>query len=99
MAYLTPDVQPVSNACRFLIIPDDPQYLAIVRGALQELTFSYNWVQQGALTPEEAAAAFVPMFDSFCFDEECQSQDPEDILTDQICDIITDEIGIILAGG
>lgn len=55
--------------CRALFIPDDEQYLAIVRGALQELTFAYNWTPYGSLTPDQAAANFVDMFDRFCFNE------------------------------
>jgi len=69
MAYLTPDVTPDHATCRALFIPDDEQYLAIVRGALQELTFSYNWTKYGTLTPDEAAENFVDMFDRFCFSE------------------------------
>lgn len=69
MGYLTPDTSPASVTCRALFIPDHEQYLAIVRGALQELTFSYNWTNFGSLTPDQAAAMFVPMFDKFCFSE------------------------------
>lgn len=69
MGYLTPDITPANSTCRALFIPDDEQYLAIVRGALQELTFPYNWVKQGALTPDQAANNFMDMFDRFCFNE------------------------------
>jgi len=69
MGYLTPDENPTESTCRVLFIPDNEQFIAIVRGALQELTYPENWFQFGELTPEEAAAAFVPMFDAFCFDE------------------------------
>jgi len=67
MGYLTPDTTPDKATCRALFIPDSEQYLAIVRGALQELTFPYNWDKFGALTPEQAAENFVDMFDRFCF--------------------------------
>jgi len=69
MAYLTPEATPDNTACRALFIPDDEQYLAIVRGALQELTFPASWTPYGTLTPDQAAANFVDMFDRFCFNE------------------------------
>lgn len=70
MAYLTPEEVPSNVVCRGLFIPDGEQYLAIVRGALQELTFPHNWAQYGALTPQEAADSFVAMFDDFCLKKE-----------------------------
>jgi len=90
MAYLTPDSVTVITACRSLIVPDDEQYLAVVRGALQELTFPSSWVKQGALTPEQAADAFVPMFDSFCFDDTCVREDPSNALVDELYDVLFD---------
>jgi len=42
----------------------------VVTGALNSLLFSYNWVQEaGGITPQDAAAALVDMFDAFCFDQ------------------------------
>jgi len=70
MAYLTPTETPTTVTCRGLLIPDGEEYLAIVRGALQELTFAHNWVKFGTLTPQEAADAFFPMFDDFCLKRE-----------------------------
>lgn len=73
MGYLTPDSVPGTSSCRALFIPDSEDYVAIVRGALQELTFEYNWNKHGALTPEEAAQSFVDMFDRFClYTETCR---------------------------
>jgi len=69
MPYLTPNTSPTDTTCRALFIPNDPEFLAIVRGALEELTFSYNFDEFGALTPAQTAAAFAPMFDAFCFDK------------------------------
>lgn len=69
MPYLTPDVVPDTVTCRALFVPDNEQYLAIVRGAIQELTFSWNWTKYGLLTPDEAAASFMDMFDKFSFNE------------------------------
>jgi microcystin-dependent protein len=69
VGYLTPDETPDTSMCRALFIPANEQYIAIVRGALQELTFPSSWTKFGLLTPDEAAANFMDMFDKFCFDE------------------------------
>src|SRR5262249_16681510 len=38
-------------------------------GALNSLLFEYNWTQEaGGITPAQAVAALVDMFDNFCFD-------------------------------
>lgn len=53
MPYLTPDAIPEDAICRPLFIPDDTSWLAIVSGALTELTKVWNWEQFGTLTPEQ----------------------------------------------
>lgn len=45
------------------------EFLAIVRGAIAELTEAHNWVKHGTLTPEQAAAAYFDMFDRFLSNE------------------------------
>lgn len=67
MGYLTPSTIPAAKICRVLIIPDSEEMIANVNGALQLLTFPENWTPYGAVTPEDAAAAMVPMFDGFTF--------------------------------
>jgi len=69
VGYLTLEEAPDSATCRALFVPNSPEALAIVRGALQELIFPYNWTPFGALTPEQSAALFVDMFDKFSFNE------------------------------
>lgn len=69
MGYPTPDVAPNTVTCRALFVPDDEGFLAVVRGALQELTISSFWEKVGTLTPSEAAEACQDMFDRFCFNE------------------------------
>lgn len=69
MGYLTPDTNPADTICRVLLIPNDPQFIANVTGALQVLTFPYSYDQYGSLTPDQAAQANVPMFDAFCFNQ------------------------------
>lgn len=58
---------PNATVCRVLAIPDDLDFIACVTGALQTLTFADNWTVQGALTPNQCAAAMQIMFDFFCF--------------------------------
>jgi len=65
--YLTPNTSPTTFQCRALLIPDDPDFVAIVTGALEELTFLYNFEQYGSLTPQQTVDFFVPMFNAFCF--------------------------------
>ncbi len=69
MGYLTADVCPTESVCRALFIPNDEAFLAIVRGALEELTFAYNFDKYGTLEPEDMAACFQDMWDKFCFNE------------------------------
>lgn len=69
MAYLTPSTLPADTICRVLFIPNDREFLANVLGAVQQLTFADSFVQFGTLTPEETAAAYMPMFDALCFNE------------------------------
>jgi len=57
MPYLTLDEIPEGRLCRPLFIPDDTLWLALFSGALTELTFPYNYVQFGTLTPQEMADA------------------------------------------
>jgi len=69
MGYRTADNCPTVSICRAIFIPNDEAFLAIVRGALQELTFPYNYDKFGTLAPEDMAACFSDMFDKFCFNE------------------------------
>jgi microcystin-dependent protein len=66
-AWLTPNTAPGAVASRCLFIPDDPEWLAIVAGALITLTFPHNFEQYGTATPQETADVFVEMFDNFSF--------------------------------
>lgn len=61
MPYLTPDTAPGTTKCRVLIIPDDKEWLALVTGALSELTHAYNFEEFGTATPEETAQTFRDM--------------------------------------
>ena len=69
MGYLTPDALPTTTRCGVLIYPDDDEFAANIRGALQVLTFPYSFDKYGSLTPEQTAEAYKPMFDGFCFNQ------------------------------
>jgi len=70
MPYLTPESIPPGKICRVLRIPNNPDIIACVTGALEELTFAYNWEQFGAITPDEIASAMTDLFDNFVFQRE-----------------------------
>jgi len=65
--YLTPDTIPSDTVCRALKIPNDPAIIAAVTGAIEELTFVWNWEKYGAVTPQQIADGLIDMFDQFCF--------------------------------
>jgi len=69
VGYLTPDALPTTTRCGVLIYPDDDEFAANIRGALQVLTFPYSFDKYGSLTPEQTAEAYKPMFDGFCFNQ------------------------------
>lgn len=65
-AWLTPsNPSPTGTLCRALFIPDDEEWIAIVNGALVELTRSYNYEQFGAATPDEVAYRFMEMYQAY----------------------------------
>lgn len=71
-AWLTPDSAPTGFICRRLLIPDSLEYVAIVAGCLDLLTFPHNYEQFGTATPKETAAAFQIMFDDFSLKGSCR---------------------------
>lgn len=58
--WLTPNNSPLTTRAILLIVPDDDEFEAIIRGALAELVFSDHYEKHGALTPEETAAIMLP---------------------------------------
>lgn len=69
MPYLTPDTNPADTICRVLFIPNSSEWIAIVAGALEQLTYERNFEQYGAVTPQECVTRFVTMFDMFSYNE------------------------------
>ncbi len=64
--FLTPDNPPGSlTVCRAVCLPADTEYLALVGGALSELTFAGNWEKFGDETAEDTADFFQKILDQF----------------------------------
>jgi len=72
--WLTPNAPASGFICRRLLIPNSIDFLAIVTGALNELTFDYNFEEFGTESSADTAALFTSMFDDFCLDpdQECR---------------------------
>jgi hypothetical protein len=65
MAWLTPDSIPEDDDCRPLSIPADSVWLALVSGALTELTKPYNWQKFGTLTVQETVDKMQAIVDDY----------------------------------
>lgn len=63
MPYLTGD-DAQSVVCASLIIPDDPNTIRALKGALLVLTDSSQWEKFGELTPEQAAEKGLIIYES-----------------------------------
>ncbi len=73
LGYLTPDTVPTDTDCRAIFFPRSEQWIAVITGALNALVLPESWEKYGFITPEEAASAFAPFFDQFCFKQgECR---------------------------
>lgn len=64
-AWLTPDLELLSNPqdCRKIAVPGDLWYL--VQGALELLCMEQNWEQYGDATPEQMSQYFMGIIDDF----------------------------------
>jgi len=69
-AWLTPDAPGADFICRPLFIPSGQDWLAIVTGALNELTYEFNFEEYGTESVQDTVDAFRTMFDHFCFNDE-----------------------------
>lgn len=78
MPYLTPlgDV-PTGLQCRPVFIPSGTEFLALVTGALSELTKPQNWQQSaGGLDVETVTQVFEAMLDAYLLDQ-CEQPPPD----------------------
>lgn len=69
LRWLTPDTPPAETICRVLTIPADFDWLALVAGAIVELTNPDNFELQGSATPQDCADIFTVMFDAFSMNQ------------------------------
>lgn len=69
MPYVTPTELPLGFVCRPLRIPNSPQWLAIVSGAILELTKTHNFEQINGLSPDEVTVVFQDMFNEYIFSD------------------------------
>jgi len=66
VGYLTPDAPaPVEYTYRRLRIPNNPQFIANVTGAIGVLAADFFWEAYGTMTPQDAAELAAIMFDDF----------------------------------
>ena len=65
MPWLTPDSIPEDDDCRPLFIPANSVWLALVSGALTELTQKYNWEKFGTLSVDETVAQMQIIVDGY----------------------------------
>lgn len=65
MGYPTPNSIPATSFCRRISIPDTPEWIGVVTGALLQLTEASNWDEVGTVTPDEAAAASLQMLNEY----------------------------------
>lgn len=63
--WLTPDAPDAGFICRQVLIPNLEEFVAIVNGALLQLTWPNSFEGFGALTPEETAQYFLDMFETY----------------------------------
>ena len=74
MPFLTGNDLPTTDfICRRLVIPNDPDIIAAVNGAIDELTYPHNWEQFGTNTPEETAEAMNEMWFKYREDFPCMT--------------------------
>ena len=73
MPYLTPSlVTPATEYwCRRLVFPADFDLLIAIKGAILELTKSYNWEKFGTSEPRDIAKLMQVMYDDFVFSGGC----------------------------
>lgn len=76
--YLTPDAPTEARFCRTLSVPDTPEWVGLVDGALCALSTPDAWREFGALSPDEAADAWVAMLQD-SWDTPCGEPPPDDL--------------------
>lgn len=62
--WLTPSELPGTTRCWAISIPDSVDFLALLKGAIDDLRFSSNFEEFGSLSPTDVADAFAIAFDT-----------------------------------
>jgi len=76
MPYLTPEELPEERACRALLIPDNYEWLALISGALTELTKEWNWEQWGAVSISDTVTEMQEIINGY-YNEPCGGSCPK----------------------
>lgn len=63
--FITPPSLPPTTYCRRLLIPNSPEWIGAVSGALMSLIYASEWRQTTGITPEEAADRAREMFNLY----------------------------------
>jgi len=63
--YITPSTNPDGTICRPVFIPSSSDWLAVVSGALLELTKTYNWEQVDGISVADAVNRSVAMINEY----------------------------------
>jgi len=63
--FVTPPTIPDDTYCRRILIPNSPQWIGAVTGALMPLIYSSEWVSYGGAAPEDVAARALIMFNEY----------------------------------
>lgn len=72
MPFLTPNVPPANEfICRRLRIPNQVDVIALVTGAIRELTLYSNYEPFGDMPPEDVVQMFTEMFLDYVESDEC----------------------------
>jgi hypothetical protein len=72
MPWLTPNIgETVGSICRRLTIPNNPDFIQAVNGALLDLTKSSNWEKFGSMQPKEAAEIMLDMLVQYWQTDDC----------------------------
>jgi len=101
LGWLTPDSLPAAERCVQIRVPTDPDFFAMLMGALVPLYSSSNYEKHGALTPEEVAQFWVDWtFDNAWLDcEECNEMVPIGTIVLWTCETLPVEGGWLWCDG
>jgi len=63
--FITPPTIPEDTYCRRILIPNTPEWIGTVTGALMPLIYASEWVQTTGVSPQEAAERAQEMFNLY----------------------------------